>query len=160
MDIWALVISILAFCFSIIQFIRDSSRQKKESTLNSYNQLQNDVFSKMNIFPDDLLSTIKYGDDNWETITTCLSKIENFSIGINTNIYSFRILNRLGGAFFIRQFERLKPIIDIKRYENISKGKHYDEFEKTVYRLSKYRYATNSIQKLWLLTKWYLKNFF
>lgn len=157
MEIYALVISILAFCFSIIQFIRDSSRQKKESTLNSYNQLQNDVFSTINTLPNDL-STIKYRDDNWETITTCLSRIENFSIGINTNIYSFRILNRLGGAFFIRQFEKLKPIIDIKRDKNISKGKHYDEFEKTVDRLSIYRNTENPIKKLMLLTQWYFMN--
>ena len=138
MEVVALIISILAFILSAVQFFRDSLRQKKEATLIAYNELQDNVFPKLNKYGDDL-SKIEYRSDEWEEITICLAQIENFSVGINTNIYSFRILNRLGGAFFIRQFEKLKPIIDIKREKNISAGKHYDEFEKTILKLKKHR---------------------
>ena len=85
------------------------------------------------------LSDIKYRSEEWEEITICLAKIENFSVGINTGIYSHKVLNRLGGAFFIRQFDKLKPIIDLKREKNMSVGKHYDEFEKAVWTLKKNR---------------------
>ena len=138
MEVVALIISILAFILSVVQFFRDSLRQKKEATLIAYNELQDNVFSKLNKYGDDL-SKIEYRSGEWEEITICLAQIENFSVGINTNIYSFRILNRLGGAFFIRQFEKLKPVIDIKREKNISAGKHYDEFEKTILKLKKHR---------------------
>lgn len=138
MEVVALIISILAFILSVVQFFRDSLRQKKEATLIAYNELQDNVFAKLNKYADDL-SKIEYRSDEWEEITICLAQIENFSVGINTNIYSFRILNRLGGAFFIRQFEKLKPVIDIKREKNISAGKHYDEFEKTILKLKKHR---------------------
>ena len=138
MEVVALIISILAFILSAVQFFRDSLRQKNEATLIAYNELQDNVFAKLNKYGDDL-SKIEYRSDKWDEITICLAQIENFSVGINTNIYSFKILNRLGGAFFIRQFEKLKPIIDIKRKKNISVGKHYDEFEKTVLKLKKHR---------------------
>lgn len=137
MDIVALLVSILALLFSIVQFARDSSRKKKESTLNAYNALQYDTFEKLNKYVD--MSTIEYQSDAWEKITICLAQIENFSVGINTGIYSLKILNRLGGAFFIRQFEKLMPVIKLKREKNVSPGSHYDEFEKTVEMLRKRR---------------------
>lgn len=137
MDIVAILVSILALLFSIVQFARDSSRKKKESTLNAYNALQYDAFKKLNKYVD--MSTIEYQSEAWEEITICLAQIENFSVGINTGIYSLKILNRLGGAFFIRQFEKLTPVINLKRGKNVSPGSHYDEFEKTVEMLRKRR---------------------
>lgn len=137
MDIVAILVSILALILSVIQFFRDSSRQKKESTLNAYNALQYDAFEKLNKYVD--MSTIEYQSDAWEEITICLAQIENFSVGINTGIYSLKILNRLGGAFFIRQFEKLMPVIKLKREKNVSPGSHYNEFEKTVEMLRKRR---------------------
>lgn len=77
----------------------------------------------------------------WDEVTTYLAKIENFSVGINTNIYSIDILNSLGGNFFIEQYRNLIPIINKKREED--KGnKHYDQFEKVVKRLKKKRGIT------------------
>ncbi len=137
MEIVALIISILAFLLSSYQFFRESSRQKKEATLIAYNELQDSVFAKLNEYED--LSKIVYKSREWEEITICLAKIENFSVGVNTNIYSYKVLNRLGGGFFIRQFEKLSPIISIKRNKNVSTGKHYDEFEKAVSKLKKHR---------------------
>ena len=137
MEIVALIISILAFLLSIYQFFRESSRQKKEATLIAYNELQDGVFARLNKYDD--LSKIVYKSKEWEEITICLAKIENYAVGVNTNIYSYRVLNRLGGGFFIRQFEKLSPIITIKRKNNVSTGKHYDEFEKTVSKLKKHR---------------------
>ncbi len=137
MEITSFIISILAFLLSGYQFLRESSRQKKEATLIAYNELQDSVFSKLNNYDD--LSKIVYRSKEWEEITICLAKIENFSVGINTNIYSYKVLDRLGGAFFIRQFEKLEPIINEKREKNISPGKHYNEFEKTALRLKKHR---------------------
>ena len=103
----------------------------------AYNELQDGVFARLNKYDD--LSKIVYKSKEWEEITICLAKIENFAVGVNTNIYSYRVLNRLGGGFFIRQFEKLSPIITIKRKNNVSTGKHYDEFEKTVSKLKKHR---------------------
>ncbi len=138
MDVIALVVSVLALVLSLIQFMKDESRQKKESTLIAYNELQNDVFSQLTKLPDPL-PPVEYLSDKWTELTIYLAKLERFSVGINTGIYSIGILDRLGGAYYIRQFEKLKPIIDRKRKEKIVPGKHYDEFELTVKKLKKRR---------------------
>lgn len=142
MDILALLISIAALVLSFVQFIRDASRGKKEATLNAFYALQNEVFDSLDellVNKDIEISAIKLGTDEWGTVTTALAKIEQFSVGINTNIYSIEILNRVAGAYFILLFENFKPIIEKKRSQNISKGKHYDEFEQTVLHLKKIR---------------------
>lgn len=140
MEIAALIISILALSLSLIQFIRDASRQKKEATLNAYNILQDDAFSYLKeLSREELDPPPQYHSPQYNEITDCLTKIEIFSTGINTGIYSIGVLNRLGGAFFIHQYDRLTAIIEEKRRENRSKGKHYDEFEKTVKKLKRIR---------------------
>jgi len=142
MDIAALIISILAFLLSFIQFMRDTSREKKEATLNAFYVLQNEAFDPLNELLVDKqvdVSAIALGSNEWRNITTALVKIEQFSVGINTNIYSIEILNRVAGAYFIRLFERLKPVIEKKRAQNISKGKHYNEFQQAVESLKKIR---------------------
>lgn len=128
MEVIALIVSVLALGLSILQFFKESSRQKKEATLNAYNVLQNEVFSELKKYD---LGNIKKGDDGWDDITICLAKIENFAVGINTGIYSLNILNSLGGGFFINQYEKLLPIISKKREED-KKTKHYNEFETVV----------------------------
>lgn len=142
MEVFALIISIAAFALSLIQFCRESSRQKKEATLIAYNELQDDVLSKLNKYPVPM-TEIEYHGEEWHEITVCLAKLERFSVGINTGIYSLETLDRLGGAYFIRQFEKLMPIIGRKRAEHIADGKHYDEFEKTVNKLRKKRREVN-----------------
>lgn len=136
MDIAALIISVLALVLSVIQFLRDTTRQKKESTLIAYQTMQSDVFAKLASYPYPM-PKIEYHSDAWRELTVCLAKLEQFSVGINTGIYSLRVLNRLGGAYYIRQFEKLKPIIDQKRSDNLIPGNHYEEFEITVNKLRK-----------------------
>lgn len=156
MDIAALVISILAFIFSVIQFITNSSRVKNESTLNRFYELQESVFTELNILLPTLPKEnsnserikIEQSDENWEKITEYLAKIEHFSVGINTRIYSLRILNRAGGSYFIRLHDILSLVIEEKRTINASKGSHYDEFDRTVHSLMKLRVRNTEIDKV------------
>lgn len=131
MDILALIISACALCLSIFQFFSDGERQKKESTLLAYNELQNEVFSKLKQYN---LKALGQETEEWNQVTTCLAKIENFCVGINSGIYSLDTLNRLGGGFFIGQFDTLWPIINRKR-DGDPRSKHYDEFESVIKKL-------------------------
>lgn len=149
MEIIALIISILALGLSLIQFIREASRQKKEATLNAYNILQDDAFSYLKELPKEKLAPPpQYHSPEYNQITNYLAKIEIFSTGINTGIYSIWILNRLGGAFFIHQFDRLAAIINEKREKDRTKGKHYNEFENTVKKLKRIRQINDWINKI------------
>ena len=64
MDVAALIISVLALLLSAWQFLREESRQKKEATLTAYNELQENVFAKLNMYED--LSDIEYRSEEWE----------------------------------------------------------------------------------------------
>ena len=138
----SLVVSVAALALSIIQFFRDSSREKKEATLTAYNELQNDVFSKLILYKTPM-PPIDIEDKAWSEITDCLARLERFSTGINTGIYSIEILNRLGGEFFIHQYDQLSGIIEKKRKQSIVGGDHYNEFELTVESLKKLRNNTS-----------------
>ena len=85
MEICALIISILAFCLSLFQFFRDSSRQKKEATLIAYNELQDDVLSYLSQYKTPM-PKIEYQGEEWKKMTIYLAKLERFSVGINTGI--------------------------------------------------------------------------
>ena len=156
MDIAALIISILAFILSIIQYLRDSSREKKESTLNAYNELQKEAMSILAKY-DTPMPEIEYRSKEWDELTDCLAKLESFSVGINTGIYSLDVLNRIGGSFFIHQYRQLNKIIKLKRKKNVSPGKHYDEFEKVAFRLIKYRKTKRKLGKALLILRYRLK---
>lgn len=133
MNICALIISLLAFVLSVFQFVRDSLWQKKEATLNAYNELQDDVFSELTTYSKPI-SEIKRGDDKWNKFTIFLAKLERFSVGINTGIYSIKILNDLGGDYYIY------------------------EYEKTVNRLKRYKSTSKYLKRVLLLLKWQFKN--
>lgn len=142
LDIIALIISVLALLLSLVQFMRDTSRAKKESTINAFYVLQNEAFDPLNELLIDKrvdTSAIELGSNDWRQITTSLAKIEQFSVGINTNVYSIKILNRVAGAYFIRLYNSLEPIIAKKRSQNISNGNHYSEFQEVVNHLKKLR---------------------
>ncbi|MCI8590741.1 MAG: DUF4760 domain-containing protein [Lachnospiraceae bacterium] len=140
LDIAAIVIALLALVLSLVQFMRESSREKKASTIDAFYNLQNDVFDPLNKLLIDEhvdMSKLTIGSEDWRKVTNALAKIEHFSVGINTGVFSLQILNRVAGAYYIRIFYDLKPVIDQKRKQNISNGKHYHEFEQTVIHLKK-----------------------
>ena len=142
MELAALILSIAAILLSIYQWWRDNSRQKKESTISAYYNLQNDVFNELNRMIDAYngnMRSITQETEDWKKVTTYLSKIEHFSVGVNTGVYSLEILNRMAGGYFIHIYEILEPVIQKKRAYNNSNGKHYDEFQATVNGLREFR---------------------
>lgn len=125
-DVITLVIATIALIMSISTFYIAKRRAKRESTLKAYSELQEKVFSRL---PDkDQISKSKKGDDSWTEITFCLAHLENFSVGVNTGIYSVLILRRLGGRFFIEKYDELSSVINQKEEENGYKV--YGEFAK------------------------------
>ncbi|MBR2923601.1 MAG: DUF4760 domain-containing protein [Clostridia bacterium] len=149
-DYVASITPALVFVFSLIQFRINSERIKNEATIRAYNELQMEVFSPLNrllkkymtykkgnwvLVPKEL-KKIDFHSDEWENFTNWLSKIETFSAGINTGIFSLEILKHVGGHYFVRLYHDLKVIIKRKEEMNISGGARYAEFKKVVDELS------------------------
>lgn len=147
-DLLALVVSLLALGLSLIQFLRDESRTKKESTLNAYNTLQDSALNDLNI----IFKEQKRSEDrkwqlditpehkDWEKVTDCLAKIEHFAVGVNSGIYSIEIVHRASDKYLVKLYDELSKVIEIKRAENRTGGKHYEEFAKLAKTLEKMNY--------------------
>lgn len=129
----------------LFQFLINSPRASKEMTLKVYEELQRDVFSeinkKINNDPDIVLRVSrepKNGhSDTWEELTNYLVRLECFSAGVNMKLYSLSVLNQLGGAYFVRIYEKLEPLISRKERDNESNGNRYEQYKETVRRLRK-----------------------
>ena len=145
LDVIAIIISIIALIFSCLQFFSEKERSRKEATINALIQLQHDVFDQTNYFQADITQLIQKHsaieanviDESWEYISDCMARIEQFCVGINTKIYSLEILDRMAGSYFIKEYNRLRPIIVYKR-ERANTDKRYIEFETVVNNLKKY----------------------
>ena len=136
-DLIPIVISILALTLTLFQYFGEYDRNRKQATLEAYDQLQGEVFLTLNKLRKQY--PILSPDRNFEerpTITNCLAKLERFCVGINLRIFDLRTLERCGGAYFVRQYLYLKPIIQDKRTRK-NGGSHYDEFEKVAMKLKK-----------------------
>lgn len=150
MNTASLIIAVLALCVSLSSSLWNYLRERRESTIQAYTLLQKEVVPDIISIKDgfkrdkiDLLSMNNTEISNVisadKRITVCLARIEYFCVGVNMGIYSIRTLNRMGGSFFCDLFDAFRPIIQVKRTNNILNGKHYDEFEQCVNRIKHMR---------------------
>ena len=134
-DMITIVISVAALVLAVYQCFGDYRRKKRQDTLEAYNELQNDVFTPLNKLRKEYAELPIDNDFEMRSeVTGYLAKIERFCVGVNLKIYDIKTLKRCGGAYFVRQYLYLKPLIDIKKGRN-NGGKHYDELEKVVSKL-------------------------
>ncbi|MBO5746837.1 MAG: DUF4760 domain-containing protein [Clostridia bacterium] len=129
-SICSAVVAIASFVFTFCVHKQTKKRNKKKDTLDAFSLLQEQVLdelynikkSNVNVIAEDIHSK------EFKHISTMMARIEHFAVGVNTNIYDFNIVKRLAGRHFCGLFDKLKPIIDIKRNSNTTE-KHYDDFE-------------------------------
>ena len=134
MEVVSLIISSLAFFFSVWQFCYEKKRNRSEATIHAFDDLEENVFSKEE-YNDKLV--LLAGKEVAKNVDGCysrkatlfLSRIEHFSVGVNSGVYDLVVLNRMAGAFIIKQYSKWSPYIETKRQNN-ENSKYYDEFEK------------------------------
>ena len=140
MEIISLVISIISLVLSIILAIhsiyvynKTVDHDKKKSTLDAFNLLQEQVLDKLNLYSIKEIKKISEDPHSeiYKEISGLLARIEHFSVGVNSKIYDIETLKRLAEKYFYALYDKLLPIITKKRKINTS-DKHYDEFEKLI----------------------------
>ena len=150
-NIIAILISLGALLFSLIQFFVEKDRNRKEATIHALDNLeQNKEFLfLLSLSKNEIDSFVKRKKNNnrliiheWETIINALPLIEHFSVGINTKIYDINTLNRMAGNQIITVFYACEDLI---KYKRIGKGKekNYIEFEILTNKLIKLRIKHN-----------------
>lgn len=147
LDWIAVIISISALIFSIMQFVFERNRNRKEATIHAFDKLEeNDsiiyLFSLSKTKISDLVeSKEKYDiriEKEWNAISNALSLIEHFAVGANNKIYDLETLNAMAGNKLIKVFFSCEALIQYKR-SGVGKEKNYCEFEDMVNNLINYR---------------------
>lgn len=110
---------------------------KKQATLDAINILQVQVFDELYDYTNSEIVAISQNNrsEEYKRITKLMARIEHFSVGVNSDIYSINITKRLAGRHFCAIYDKVLPMIKKKR-ETFKNDKHYNEFEKLVEELN------------------------
>jgi len=118
----------------------DHERRKKQATVEYINNIRNDYkvlnnkliekFSNHPIKMDGIDHLME------KDINLLLSILEHLSVGINTGVYDFNILNRMTGSFLVSRYYQLHPYISKAQLKN---PLSYIEFEQLCSRIEEIR---------------------
>lgn len=129
----SILLAIGSAVFSLWVHKQTVLHDKNQATLDAINVLQVQVFDELYDYPNSKIAEISQNNrsEEYKRITKLMARIEHFSVGVNSNIYSLEITKRLAGKHFCAMYNKLLPMIEKKRKINKT-DKHYDEFEKLV----------------------------
>jgi len=159
---FAVAISLVSAIVSIAIYFMGISRERKQSTLDAFNVLQEQVFDKINQFTYGEIKEIcnewkaiindkrRYAElpeeekikadeiiNKYRLLSGLLARIEHFALGVNTGIYDAKIAERAATAYFVALYRgKLKPLIDTKHMRE-GGGEYFAEFRKFVEQIEK-----------------------
>ena len=130
LSIIAIVLSVISGGFSLYSFVWTARRDRKQATLDAYNQLQEQAFDKLNAYTPAAIREIAKDSksEEYKTVSGYIARIEHFCVGVNQNIYDRRTVYALAHGYLDGQVlkRRMEPIIGKKQigasedyYENI-----------------------------------------
>ena len=125
----AIILSVVSGGFSFYTFIWTTRRDRKQATLDAYNQLQEQALDHLNYYrPADIVEIAKNPrSEEYKKISTYIARIEHFCVGVNQKIYDSETVYALARDYLDGAIKaRIEPIIDRKNqfggedyYENI-----------------------------------------
>lgn len=138
-SIAALITSIVSIAVSVAIYCLGIRREKKQATLDAFNLLQTQVLDRLNYYRkydiDEIAEDVHSAD--YKDISGLLARCAHFAVGVNTGIYDFNTVRRLAGRYIIALYDKMEPMIEMKRKLNKSE-RHYAEFEILVNKMRKY----------------------
>ena len=142
MELASFIIAVISAVVSIVTYIATVRYEKRRTTIEAINLLQNEVLDKfINISKDNAEIIIDNLDDPkckeaYNDYRALIARLEHFAIGVNKHIYDFSIVNNLLGVHFICLYLKIAPIID-KANKNQEKTRHYCNFLRLINKLDK-----------------------
>ena len=130
LSVMAIVISVLSGVFALYTFFWTVRRDRKQATLDAYNQLQDQAFDKLNLYSPAAIRKIaeEPKSEEYKIISGYIARIEHFCVGVNQNIYDRKTVYALAHGYLDGNMlqSRIEPIIEKKHinatedyYENI-----------------------------------------
>lgn len=116
-------------------------RQRKQATIEAFNQLQNDVLDPLAGISKkeaELAAERHFESDAdrdiYNAFRVQIARLEHFAVGINEETYDFDTFYKLGGVHVMFLYERVEPIIEESR-QNSSAVVPYQAFEELYLRI-------------------------
>lgn len=132
----ALIVSVLAFIFSV-KTNRDANiHNKKKDTIDAFNTLQCQALDKLNNFTDkdiERIATYQYSRNieekkQYREISGYMARIEHFCVGVVNDIYDEEIVHQLAHDYFEKAIKRrIQPMLSKK---NTDKENYYKNTER------------------------------
>ena len=122
LSIIAIVLSVISGGFAFYTFIWTASRDRKQATLDAYNQLQEQALDHLNYYRPAEIADI--ADDPrsqaYKEVSGYIARIEHFCVGVTQKIYDRKTVYELAHGYFdgaVR--DRIEPIIERKNQSGI-----------------------------------------
>ena len=115
--------------------------EKQKDTIDAFSKLQEEVLDKL---ASDSNGNVKLILENinepkckeaYDDYRVLIARLEHFSVAVNSGIYDFDVLDRLGGEHIAFLYKKVKPVIDKANSFSHDK-KYYCEFTELAEKLN------------------------
>lgn len=122
LSIIAIVLSVISGGFAFYTFIWTASRDRKQATLDAYNQLQEQALDHLNYYRPAEIADIAEDPRSqaYKKVSGYIARIEHFCVGVTQKIYDRKTVYELAHGYFdgtVR--DRIEPIIERKNQSGI-----------------------------------------
>lgn len=131
-DIITIVSSVAAAVFACGTYYKGLRHDKKQDTLDAYNQLQEQALDKLYLIDINEIKEISKNPQNekYKQISTYIARIEHFCVGVNDDIYDRETVYNLAHGFLDRTIKkRIEPVINRKNFDG---KEYYDNTKKVI----------------------------
>lgn len=129
-DLITIAFSVIAAIFSLITYRKSVVHDRKQATLDAYNQLQEQALDHLNYYMPAAIKEIAKDrrSEEYKKLSAYVARIEHFCVGVNQKIYDRKTVYELAHGYFDGGLKvRIEPIIERKNqfdhdyYANIHK---------------------------------------
>ena len=131
-DIITIISSVSAAIFAWGTYRKGLKHDRKQDTLDAYNQLQEQALDKLYLIDIAEMKEIAKNSRNerYKEISTYIARIEHFCVGVNSEIYDRKTVYNLAHGFLDGTIlKRIEPIINIKNFDG---KEYYDNTKKVI----------------------------
>ena len=115
-DLVTVVISVVAFVFSILTYYRSEIVEKKKNTVSAYIELQETLHCLYEYQKDEIEDFVndKHSSE-YKCLSSCVARLEIFAAGVKNQLYDFDLLYEMSNGFLDVDIRRkVQQIMDKK----------------------------------------------
>ena len=115
-DLVTVVISVVAFVFSILTYYRSEIVEKKKNTVSAYIELQETLHCLYEYQKDEIEDFVndKHSSE-YKCLSSCVARLEIFAAGVKNQLYDFDLLYEMSNGFLDGDIRRkVQQIMDKK----------------------------------------------